>query len=1011
MSTNTYTSQELAILSDNVPPPNFGATSLSFVNTETGTLIEDAITFDDKGNVLFKDAITQTTLQEILSFKQFIFEKEATGSDKTLYFRDKYNNIISLGDLYKKIFLSKVSAPTVWWAQTEKRMLDKSFELTILENFYTRSVESVLGKDGTVSTKNDYVIKTGANGQPLSWKGFWFDIPSVQVITPDYIDNKYAQILANISLSVRTPYPDPVEIIFRVYDATAGKELCRTTYRTSGNMLAENITIPMTYHGPLPDSPVVDNNDICSCITLQDYDNLALDNGVDSGTKITQHPEGYFMVPQSRHVLKIQWQTCSIVEHYIQNFSMGRRYGSLGETSLNVVIYDSYPLDGETMIYNGSFNVSDEKPGTTEKIITFDNTKFDFGTDYSVSLSTSRNMNVWVIHQDVGSFTVQWNRTPKEGTVDWYIAQKVKVTDVEDLEQLTNTARETNHFLFIDGMQDRLTRNVCEELEICDPTYGIYTFKYLLPDGGSYTAFSDSEIVNGYGEYSMWGFDGISGDYIKKYYRATSIPEYVPYFKATDNNTAGVWRYSGTMAPGSKVFFYYTPMPGYCEVEKEDLTLPTATGPRYACEKCNCIGGTTINFKIKSYEWLSVPPGISAFYYYEDIYGTKAYASSPELIVFEAVIENPTISPEISTEIIASLDLFGEDSLRDITASGTGVDYVYISGSPNVTGGEVIEVWQVLDYDSNYYGSSYLVDNVPFPDINISGMREINNVNTFDEAQVTREIFTASTYSTLAEWQAWNTTNTFRTSGVIVSDSDLAQKINDSLFILSEEVYQSTFARYFSSAEAWAYYLKTRLEGEGSVRFVIPYGGFLGVKAFGYSVIDFEPRLPVTPSTTSLPIFPGYKPIGNLQSLEEVIEYIRTAKVFNTFKIPLFPSFIVDTVQDGPVVVNGNLYNPLFDRRNYRLEGSYQTINGESVLIPNSLSEYSIGMTVDSLIRFVENEQRVYKIQNSLTSQVPIVADEYNSLPLKTTDSGMTMILMDSKLWDANYSINGSIEF
>ena len=104
----SYTTNQLYELNRNIPPDNFHVKNISFYNAENNQLIQDAISIDKFGKVTIKDSVTEAKLEEILALKKNIIdEKQVTDQLYTLYFTDKENTRVSMGEIYTKIFLNK----------------------------------------------------------------------------------------------------------------------------------------------------------------------------------------------------------------------------------------------------------------------------------------------------------------------------------------------------------------------------------------------------------------------------------------------------------------------------------------------------------------------------------------------------------------------------------------------------------------------------------------------------------------------------------------------------------------------------------------------------------------------------------------------------------------------------------------------------------------------------------------------------------------------------------------
>lgn len=117
--------------------------------------------------------------------------------------------------------------------------------------------------------------------------------------------------------------------------------------------------------------------------------------------------------------------------------------------------------------------------------------------------------------------------------------------------------------------------------------------------------------------------------------------------------------------------------------------------------------------------------------------------------------------------------------------------------------------------------------------------------------------------------------------------------------------------------------------------------GYLGYKVFGGNIVIFDPRPNFVKKDGERSIFPTYNPIYSKTTKDDILEYIYTTE-YPSDNIPPFPNFKI-----GEFVVDGAKYNPLFDKRNYRLNGSYNS-NGDFVSMP--LVDFSASFTESSIL-------------------------------------------------------------
>jgi hypothetical protein len=123
--------------------------------------------------------------------------------------------------------------------------------------------------------------------------------------------------------------------------------------------------------------------------------------------------------------------------------------------------------------------------------------------------------------------------------------------------------------------------------------------------------------------------------------------------------------------------------------------------------------------------------------------------------------------------------------------------------------------------------------------------------------------------------------------------------------------------------------------------YMIVTSGFLGVSVFGNNIVLFDPRPNFVINPEDRSIFPGYEPIYSKTTKDELLEYVYTAE-YPANRIPVFPNFKV-----GEFVVDGAKYNPIYDKRNYRLNGSYRS---DGVFACTKMEEYSSGLIRSAIV-------------------------------------------------------------
>jgi hypothetical protein len=178
-----------------------------------------------------------------------------------------------------------------------------------------------------------------------------------------------------------------------------------------------------------------------------------------------------------------------------------------------------------------------------------------------------------------------------------------------------------------------------------------------------------------------------------------------------------------------------------------------------------------------------------------------------------------------------------------------------------------------------------------------------------------------------------------------------AQPISNNLIMLNIP-FDERYNRLFEDGTR---YLRKTVMGD-LTSMIIPEDGFLGVSAFKHNFVVFDPRPYVTIVEGERPIFPGYDPIYNKKTYEEILEHIYTT-VYPTNRVPAFPNFRI-----GDIAVNGEIYNPMYDYRNFRLFGSYDFADkktGEDLFVSEPLTSLDSRFVLG---RFVKLGSKYYRI-------------------------------------------------
>jgi hypothetical protein len=463
MANSEYSYAEEGVLNDFPDGDNFGVRSLTFVNKRTGNVIKDAINIDSKGNLNFKDVATKTTLKKLINESKGYAEEKDEDGDSILYFFDNRNEKISLGEIVDKLFVSNITKGIRWFHGRAMENLSGecgNMDQWIVDNFFNQKVE----RSATDLTDVDYFQEDFFGG----WKNVWHDVPCLEVITDDFVDNKYINVSSVVHYSVNAP--KEVVTGFRIYDATADIELARTVHIASGSTDVNSdgfitYSVPIDYQGPMPDTPLSPESQ-CKKITFRDLQNIQAESQKARGAELQVSQEGYAMVPFSQHVIKVQWCICELA---LTTDAIGNKVGSynreffeFGDSSLDVVMFNNNTVDVDRIQLADKVEITTlttEEKEKREAEVKFDIVPFFGVPDYSLILGTNGNFNAWVTAKTDQGFTVKWDRTLDDAIIDWSVYHQDIVEN--EMEKINDKSRILNHFLF----PEKTTLDFCQETE------------------------------------------------------------------------------------------------------------------------------------------------------------------------------------------------------------------------------------------------------------------------------------------------------------------------------------------------------------------------------------------------------------------------------------------------------------------------------------------------------------------------------------------------------------------
>ncbi len=398
-------------------------------NNNNATDYEVGIFPSENGELLFRDnyvrrvlGVDAISLKELYMKSQGIFYR-----DDKLYFKDgSISRPISLEEIVKsnRTLGENRNAGNLWWVG--RQSIDHSNCANIPRQNNSRGINQLWSVDKFLSdvTGITNCDDSGAfsnksiNQETGEW--LWWDVQNLEIVVPPIEDNnKMAIIMAKLAyITCNSSEP----IVFRLYDATARRELTRTA------VVQENkgkIAFPVTlnYFGPLTMSQKASNsitsNNFIDCSSQEE------DCGCDDISCIEQDPS--CALPSSNaliqsfndnsHLIKVQFH----VTKFDTNF-YNRVFGIVDNTgeyftrsNLDALVFDT-SLNRKYTKQHGTINMNVE---TSKNVVL----QLPLDTDqYTINLSCNKNINIWWSNKTGRGFTIN-SELPITGQVDWMITR------------------------------------------------------------------------------------------------------------------------------------------------------------------------------------------------------------------------------------------------------------------------------------------------------------------------------------------------------------------------------------------------------------------------------------------------------------------------------------------------------------------------------------------------------------------------------------------------------------
>lgn len=410
--------------------------------------LDNAISVDSDGNLIFKDNYTKTLTDingNALSFIKLkdLFERiqGVYSENGVLYFKDstvtRPYSLKEIIDAYVQ-WKNKLTTGGIYWIGSTKitntdcnnLMIDVNGEPSVVENttdgrLFTKLPETqnytgnakgtkVFSLDRYFNELDDYDANIVPNGFAYTIDGTqrWHDVPNLSIVLPPLDVNKSCFILAKINIrlvSANSP------IIFRLFDKTANVELDRKAINNSAASPVEQQPI-LTFIGTMPEF-IAGNKVGCKCD--DGSDKIELQNDPPHTISVQFHTED--ILTSDVNFECVDGNTEGIhykaLERRILGFPNSISDTPITNMSIDTIIFDVNKNDA---VGRKSGNISFKNQNYTN--ITF-GTPFT-GSDYIINLSCNKNINTWYTNKKSTGFTIVAENS-FTGTVDW-IATKTK---------------------------------------------------------------------------------------------------------------------------------------------------------------------------------------------------------------------------------------------------------------------------------------------------------------------------------------------------------------------------------------------------------------------------------------------------------------------------------------------------------------------------------------------------------------------------------------------------------
>jgi hypothetical protein len=389
--------------------------------------VEMGIFINEKGDLIFRDNFVKNilkkdaiSLREIYNKNKGVFSEVDSNGVEKLYFKDStvdraysLNEIISLCQSARR---SLITGPLWWVGRTEidhgecaniplESEKDNPEAPNILWSIDRYLSDVTNTKPCDSPSPMTFYEKTV---DPKTGEWVWWDVQNLEIVVPPIADPyKLATIIAKLSYQ---SYNSEEPVIFRLYDATIGKELTRTAV-VQANPGVVLTPVVLSYFGNLYDKNSTLNSQTncstndCSCTTSDCFTGDG--NCFVPNTKYINNK-----FEENSHIIKVQFHVINYHPNHWERV-LGAAYGTetVSKSSIEMIVFDTNPSSK----ISRKHGIAEIDNSDTFKV-TFDNPFLT--SSYSVQLTPDKNVKVWITDKSEDGFTIKCSKK-LTCAVDW----------------------------------------------------------------------------------------------------------------------------------------------------------------------------------------------------------------------------------------------------------------------------------------------------------------------------------------------------------------------------------------------------------------------------------------------------------------------------------------------------------------------------------------------------------------------------------------------------------------